>query len=214
MSIPSYLPSCPRSELPTSMIIQPCSINWKNLVRVVFRKLDGAVPFTGLDEAAQITAITSDTEWQTLIDESDPDNIILTPKVTNAALVAGDAQTDDGEDQSITWTGDVALSIMELTFRGLSSENEALLNDLQGQGLAVMFIMKDGQTLGNTVIGGDGEVDTFFKAELSLFGGRNHETGATPDTNIMTIYFRKEELMGFEFFATEAFGLIIGEETP
>lgn len=203
------MPSCPREELPESMIIQPCSINWANVARVSIVSEEGSVHFTAGSELGQRTLIQTQSEWEFLLTAPFPNQIVMSPRVTNASLVPGDAQTDEGEDQSIDWAGDYALSIMELTFRGLSPENAAQLNKAQGEGLEVTFILKDGSTLGNTIIGGGGETNIFFKSELITFSGRNHETGATVDTHVMTIHFEKENILAWEIFDTNSFGLII-----
>ena len=211
--LPQFIPACPRGVLPPSMPFHNCLVNWANISRVVFHKIEGLNPFPALIPGEQVLAVELELNWTVAIGAADPDNIVLTPKTQAVNLVAGDHQLDEQEDQSIVWTGDVALSVMELQFKGLASELEEQLNQLQGEGLEIGFILKDGSYLGLDVFPGilpeGGDQPAFFPCELVTFSGRNNETGATADSNMMVLYFKKENIMQWRIYDTNDFGLVI-----
>jgi len=209
--LPQFIPTCPRGPLPPSMTIEDCLVNWANITRVVFHKIGEVTPFPQIIPGEQVIAVELEANWITAIAADDPDRIVLTPKCQAVSLVAGDHQLDEQEDQSIIWSGDVALSVMELQFKGLTSVIEDQITQLQGEGVEIGSILKDGTYLGLDVAIPPGLSDqpAFFPCELVTFSGRNHETGATADMNMMNLYFKKENIMQWRIYDTTDFGLVI-----
>lgn len=209
MSSNAFIPSCPRLPLPVSMTMADCLVNWANISRVVIMKKNGTDPFADIDAATQEANIVDETKWTDAISAADPDNIVLSTKTQLSTLTAGEPTTEELENQDVIWTGQVGFSLMELTFKGLTSEDEAKLIKWQGDGIRVCFIFKDGKSLMCDVSAGTGDENTFFDCILLTFSGRNHETGSVGDSNIMRIWFQQENLLNWKIYDTSAFGLVI-----
>lgn len=213
MSANLQLADCPREELPDSMTQQDCLILWKDITRIVFQNDTAdavnpwlaAVPSGPEDLKTEIETLLA---WTDAIAETEDDKITLTPRISNAELTPGEAEIAEFENQDVAFSGDFSNNILVCTLRGLDSDNELALNNIQGTGLKIMIIFKDGKTLGNQIdLAGENDQDLFFPTQLVTVTDRGTTTGSEADANMLTIHFLKGAMLNWEIFDTEAFAL-------
>lgn len=202
----SLLASCPRGALPASKLVQTCRDNWGDIYRLAIKVPEGANPFTGVDVPATITDVETQSAWTDAIALTTTDSLFLTPDIKSFDLVPGEPENftyPDGDIEVVKVAPATATAILY----GMSAENEKALSLLSGGGVDLMFINKDGKTIGKeiTVVGGS----PFFRCMSIIGSDRAVTTGTDPDRNTVTITFEAGALQDWYKYATEAFAKTI-----
>lgn len=204
---------CPRVAQPASMPEQTCKVNWKDVRRVVVKDTDGTDPFntvTQTTNAALVTQITTQSVWDTAIALTDINRLTLTPKMSNFQMPMVTVEAVQLPDLTYEMPGAFPSQIATATYDGLDDQNHANLLRMSGKGRSVLFILKDGRTVGKRLTDTevDAEVSVFFETETFIVSTRQVQTGATElDLVNIVMTFPYDELVEFQIFDTSAFGI-------
>lgn len=204
---------CPRAILPASQTEQTCEVSFRNVRRLVLIHSDGAVPFTGVDAAAQVTAIETQSNWTTAIALPTVDRLFLTPRARGSNSTPGGEQFETREDQSRSLVA-IDPSTLTLKLYGLSAAQEKACKDaINGNGYKFGFILADGNFLGYdvesaNVPGTAGSKDPFMPVEAGVFKDRSFANQAT-DFNEIVLSYEYGTIENWRIYNTSAFGLTI-----
>lgn len=206
---------CPRVAQPASMLEQTCKVNWKDVRRIVVKDVDGVDPFNTAAEttnALVTTQVETQGVWTTAIGLSTTDRLTLTPKLSDFQMPSVTVEPVQLPDQTFEMPSSFPSATATATLDGLDDQNHANLMRMTGKGRSVLFILKDGKTVGRRLTDqqADDDVPIFFNTETFIVSTRQVQTGAGElDLVNIIMTFPYDELVEFQIFDTSPFGLSI-----
>lgn len=207
--------NCPRLPQPASMLEKNCKVNWKDVRRIVIKDQDGVDPFNTATEttnALVVTEVETQAVWTAAIGLSTVDRLTLTPKMSDFDMPIVTVDPIQLADQTYEMPNSFPSFIATAIFDGLDDQDHANLLRMSGKGRSVLFILKDGTTIGRRLTDTQAAADVpiFFDTETLIVSTRGVKTGPS-DLDLVNIVmtFPYDELVEFQIFDSSAFGLTI-----